>query len=97
MPYPTVRNYLPKYTNRGYRTDQYGRVGVEWYESLLGSKTAREKKICFSRTNENIFRRNEKFSCNNEKFSRTNEKNSRSNEKNSRRNEKLSRTNENIS
>ena len=73
------------------------------YESLLGSKTAREK-ICFSRTNENISRRNEKFSCNNEKFSRINEKNSRSNEKisrnnekNSRRNEKLSRTNENIS
>ena len=73
------------------------------YESLLGSKTAREK-ICFSRTNENVSRRNEKFSCNNEKFSRTNEKNSRSNEKisrnneqNSRRNEKLSRTNENTS
>ena len=56
-----------------------------------------KRKKCFSRTNENIFRRNEKFSSTNEKKIRTNEKNSRGNEKISRSNEKNSRTNEKLS
>ena len=66
------------------------------YESLLGSKIAREK-IYFSRTNENISRRNEKFLVQTRKILRSNENISRNNEKNSRRNEKLSRNNEKLS